>query len=146
MSSDLKCCISLKYLMDQQWPLLLHLFETSVGWAVTSIVASLWNTWLMSSELYCCISLKFLSDEQWPILLHLFEISVRWAVNYTDASLWNFCWMSSDIDPCFVMQYLVSSLVLQSSRWGRESWLLYINCHLDVMFCLFDLLLYLPSQ
>ena len=25
--------------------------------------------------------------------------------------------------PCFVMQYLVSFLVLQSSHWGRESWL-----------------------
>ena len=27
--------------------------------------------------------------------------------------------------PCFVIQYLVSLLVLQSSRWGREWWLLY---------------------
>ena len=29
---------------------------------------------------------------------------------------------------CFVVYYLVSFLVLQSSRWGRESWLLYLNC------------------
>ena len=29
---------------------------------------------------------------------------------------------------CFVMHYLVSYLVLQSSRWGREGWLLYFNC------------------
>ena len=28
--------------------------------------------------------------------------------------------------PCFVVQYLVSFLVLQSSRWGRERWLLKI--------------------
>ena len=26
--------------------------------------------------------------------------------------------------PCFVVQYLVAFLVLQSSRWGRERWLL----------------------
>ena len=25
---------------------------------------------------------------------------------------------------CFVVRYLMSILVLQSSRWGRESWLL----------------------
>ena len=30
--------------------------------------------------------------------------------------------------PCFAMHYLVSFLVLQSSRWGRKSWLLYFNC------------------
>ena len=28
--------------------------------------------------------------------------------------------------PCFVLQYIVSFLVLQSSGWGRESWLLKI--------------------
>ena len=32
--------------------------------------------------------------------------------------------------PCFVVYYLVSFLVLQSSRWGKENWLLYFNCHL----------------
>ena len=35
--------------------------------------------------------------------------------------------------PCFLMQYLTSFLVLQLSRWGRESWLLYFNCHFDAM-------------
>ena len=30
--------------------------------------------------------------------------------------------------PSFVMQYFVSSLVLQTSRCGRESWLLCVNC------------------
>ena len=29
---------------------------------------------------------------------------------------------------CFVVHYLVSILVLQSSRWGRESWLLCFVC------------------
>ena len=27
---------------------------------------------------------------------------------------------------CFVVRYLVSILALQSSRWERESWLLYL--------------------
>ena len=31
---------------------------------------------------------------------------------------------------CFVMQYLMPLLVLQSSRWGWESWLLYFGCAL----------------
>ena len=31
----------------------------------------------------------------------------------------------SVLGPCFVMQYFVSFLVLQSSRWGKESLLLY---------------------
>ena len=33
--------------------------------------------------------------------------------------------------PCFVVHYLVSCLVLQLSRWGRESWLLKnaLKCH-----------------
>ena len=30
--------------------------------------------------------------------------------------------------PCFVMHYLVSFLVLQSSRRGRVSCLFYLNC------------------
>ena len=34
------------------------------------------------------------------------------------------------------MQYLVSFLVLQSSRWGRESWLLYLGCCLAVVWLL----------
>ena len=38
--------------------------------------------------------------------------------------------------PCFVLQYLVSFLVLLSSRWGRESWLLYSYCfHISVINC-----------
>ena len=38
--------------------------------------------------------------------------------------------LSAHIDPvfvivlCFVVRYFMSILVLQSSRWGRESWLL----------------------
>ena len=30
------------------------------------------------------------------------------------------CFVGSCVWPCFVVQYLVSSLVLQSPRWGRE--------------------------
>ena len=33
--------------------------------------------------------------------------------------------------PCFVVHNLVSFLVLQSSRGGRESCLLYFNCYLS---------------
>ena len=29
---------------------------------------------------------------------------------------------------CFVVRYVVSILVLQSSQWGRESWLLCVVC------------------
>ena len=42
--------------------------------------------------------------------------------------------------PCFVVQYLVSFLVLQSSHWGRERWLLKncFKCHVTVSaLCLF---------
>ena len=39
--------------------------------------------------------------------------------------------------PCFVMQYFVYFLVLQESRWGRGSWLLYNNCLLLSDICLF---------
>ena len=34
------------------------------------------------------------------------------------------------VGPYFVVQYIVSFPVLQSSRWGRERWLLYFNCFL----------------
>ena len=34
---------------------------------------------------------------------------------------------------CYVVQCFASSLVLHSSRWGRESWLLYLCCVLNVM-------------
>ena len=34
---------------------------------------------------------------------------------------------------CFVLQYFVPFLVLQSTGWERESWLLYICCSLTVM-------------
>ena len=40
------------------------------------------------------------------------------------------------LGPWFVMQYFVSFLVLQSSRWGREGWLLYFNCLLGIMWLL----------
>ena len=38
--------------------------------------------------------------------------------------------------PCFDMQYLVSFLVLKSSSCGRESCLLYFNCHVGAMWLL----------
>ena len=34
--------------------------------------------------------------------------------------------------PCFVIEYSVSFLVMQSSRWERESWMPYFHCILDV--------------
>ena len=34
---------------------------------------------------------------------------------------------------CFVLEYFVSFLVLQLSRWERESWLLYFCCVLNVV-------------
>ena len=37
------------------------------------------------------------------------------------------------LGPCFVIQYVVSFLVLQLSRLGRESWLLYFCCILDAI-------------
>ena len=45
--------------------------------------------------------------------------------------LWGFC-----VDLCLGMHYFVSFLVLQSSWWGRESWLLCFNCISDVLFLL----------
>ena len=42
--------------------------------------------------------------------------------------------LSAPIDPafvivlCFVVRYFMSILVLQLSRWGRESWLLCLVC------------------
>ena len=33
---------------------------------------------------------------------------------------------------CFIFQYFVSILVLQSARWGRESWLFYVYSDLNV--------------
>ena len=43
------------------------------------------------------------------------------------------CWLllplwDSVIVLCFVVRYFMSILVLQSSWWGRESWLLYFVC------------------
>ena len=43
------------------------------------------------------------------------------------------------LGPCFVLQYFVPFLVLLSSRGGRESWLLYFCCVLNVMVLLFSL-------
>ena len=37
---------------------------------------------------------------------------------------------------CFVLQYFVPFLVLKSSGWGRESWVLYFCCVLNAMFLL----------
>ena len=44
------------------------------------------------------------------------------------------------LGPCFDMQYLVAILVLQSSRWGSESRLLYVLCLFNVRW----LILFLP--
>ena len=38
------------------------------------------------------------------------------------------------LNPWFVLQYFESFLVLKSSCWRRESWLLYLCCVLNVMF------------
>ena len=35
--------------------------------------------------------------------------------------------------PCFCLQYSVSVLVLKSSHYGGESWLLYFSCLVNVM-------------
>ena len=43
----------------------------------------------------------------------------------------------------FVVQYLVSFLVLQSSVWYKEGWLLFLYCPLDVMWLLSVLRLFL---
>ena len=37
-------------------------------------------------------------------------------------------WWESVIVLCFVVRYFMSNLVLQSSWWGRESWLLCLVC------------------
>ena len=43
---------------------------------------------------------------------------------------------------CFVLKYFVSFLVLQSSRWVKERWLLYFCCALNVM----SLILFIDSS
>ena len=64
------------------------------------------------------------------------------------------CWLFFIVSPivcgglgffcqCLVMLYLVYNLYFQSSRWGRESWLLYFNCLPDdfwlLVFCVSSL-------
>ena len=49
--------------------------------------------------------------------------------------------------PWFVMRCLVSFLVLQSSRWGGESWLLWLSycyCVVVGVLCLFGFRFYVP--
>ena len=51
------------------------------------------------------------------------------------------CWMllpswDSGFVLCFVVRYFVSILALQSSRWGRESWLLCFVCLPGVLWLL----------
>ena len=51
------------------------------------------------------------------------------------------CWLLLKLKcsvnvPCFVVHGYVSFLVLQSSWWGRESWLLYFVCLSDVLWFL----------
>ena len=53
-------------------------------------------------------------------------------------------WCGSVFGPCFVMQNVLSVLVLQSSWWGRESWLLYFNCLPDVALSVLWLFLTVP--
>ena len=48
--------------------------------------------------------------------------------------------------PCFVVQYLVSFIVLQSSWWGKESWLLYFNHLADVLWLFFLTVLWVGLQ
>ena len=38
------------------------------------------------------------------------------------------------LGPCFVMRCCVSFLVLQSSRLGRDSWLLYVLGYLKLLY------------
>ena len=40
------------------------------------------------------------------------------------------------LSPCFIFQYFMSILVMHSSCWGRQSWLLYNYCILGVMWLL----------
>ena len=48
-------------------------------------------------------------------------------LNKANSSLWE-----SVIVLCFVVRYFMYILVLQSSSWGRESWLLCLVCLPDV--------------
>ena len=43
------------------------------------------------------------------------------------------CFMYSRSLFCFTVQYFVSFVVLQQFHWGRESWLLYFCCVLNVI-------------
>ena len=40
----------------------------------------------------------------------------------------------------FCCAEIASFLILQSSRWEREGWLLYFGCHLNGILCLFLML------
>ena len=57
---------------------------------------------------------------QWLWLLFILR---RWFCCWLLLPLWD-----SVVVLCFIMRYFVSILALQSSRWGRESWLLCFVC------------------
>ena len=68
-----------------------------------------------------------------PQWLRLLSVLRQWScccwsiVLCTSHCLWEFCGCL-----CFVMHYFVSTLILQSSWRGRESWLLRYYCLTDV--------------
>ena len=61
--------------------------------------------------------------------------SIKYHYSYSDRKGINYIIVcrGSMCDPCFVMQYLVSFIVLHSSRCRRESKLLYFNCMFAVL-------------
>ena len=58
-----------------------------------------------------------------PSLLRQWFCCCWFIVLYPSHYLWGLC-----IGLCFGMHYFVSFIVLQSSWWGKESWLLCNNC------------------
>ena len=63
-----------------------------------------------------------------PQWLRLLSVLWRW---FCFSSLFVYCFtpiLEVCIVLCFVVRYLMSILVLQSSWWGRESWLLCLIC------------------
>ena len=55
-----------------------------------------------------------------PQRAHILHRRKLWPSAFQQMQETGMCWMFV-LDPCFVMEYLVSFLVLQSSRWGRDS-------------------------
>ena len=61
-----------------------------------------------------------------PRWLWLLAVLRRWFCCCWFDVDWYFMWFLTVL--CFVVRYFMSLLVLQSSWWGRESWLLYFVC------------------